>query len=266
MVAITNEGVEQMMETVFNCSVNLHPLIIETMRARPTTKVRTPAARDIITLRPDVFAQMTPYIRYPEIYEVEIRSTYKRLGDEVNIAMERVRSQLELVRLNGQQEESNLGTSLAQAGGLIAIAFLFHGFIQAFEPDEVLFQQDITKFWAYTQELGAQSDCFRPMGASYMPVCLITARSVIADLNVRTEIDEWLSDYQRDFSESRYIHRAEWLEKKLRVLRYKMEMKRQEQQILTPIAHEYIDHLASKLFYEEYELQQSTPASACTIL
>ena len=79
------------------------------------------------------------------------------------------------------------------------------------------------------------------------------------------EIEESLEDYQHDFSESKYLHRAEWLERKMRVLRFKVEAKKRQEQPPT-LAHFDNEKSAARLANEDLELQQTQPGQACTIL
>lgn len=107
-------------------------------------------------------------------------------------------------------------------GILLALASTLNGILRAFDPDDMTMVEESASFSIDIMTVAAHASQYRPLGASYVPLCLIAAWAVTEDPPKQAEVEKMLAEYQRDFVEARWMHCAIWLKNRFESLRRKV--------------------------------------------
>ncbi len=107
-------------------------------------------------------------------------------------------------------------------GILLALASTLNGILRAFEPDDMGLVGESTGFSTDIITLAAQASQHRPLGASYIPPCLVAAWAATADPSKQAEVEKMIAEYQTDFVQARWMDSAVWLKNRFERLRRKL--------------------------------------------
>lgn len=107
-------------------------------------------------------------------------------------------------------------------GILLALASTLNGILRAFDPDDMTLVEESVSFSNDIMTIAAHASQYRPLGASYIPLCLIAAWAAIVDPSKQAEVEKMLGEYQTDFVQARWMHGAIWLKNRFESLRRKV--------------------------------------------
>lgn len=89
---------------------------------------------------------------------------------------------------------------------LLSIAIVCNAILTALDPTDYSLVTDCARFCDDAIELADEVSCYRPLGASHVPLCLIGAYMAVADAQRQEALRELLVEYGKDFPS------ASWLE------------------------------------------------------
>ncbi|KAA8642880.1 uncharacterized protein ATNIH1004_009639 [Aspergillus tanneri] len=213
-------------ESTFNPNIQLEPWLGKL--AERIFSTRPQRMHPYPSLHLQNFANISTYVREPEFHVFEIESAYKtmlvdlpklrRLVDKTTgeiAAAEAVGSSpITLLRLLTRYQ--------AMYGMLLAFAIILNRMLREFDPDDVVILQNSGCLFDQLMSLAHEACRHRPIGASYMPLCLVAAWAASTDASQRVQAEAMIADYQSDFKEVRWLEMAVWLARKLDTLRLKL--------------------------------------------
>ncbi|THC92728.1 hypothetical protein EYZ11_007805 [Aspergillus tanneri] len=158
------------------------------------------------------FANISTYVREPEFHVFEIESAYKTMLVDLP----------KLRRLVDKTTGEIAAAEAAMYGMLLAFAIILNRMLREFDPDDVVILQNSGCLFDQLMSLAHEACRHRPIGASYMPLCLVAAWAASTDASQRVQAEAMIADYQSDFKEVRWLEMAVWLARKLDTLRLKL--------------------------------------------
>lgn len=180
-------------------------------------------------------AKIPEYLRNPEGNIVEMKASYEQMREEVQILRQRLKETTEAVAAYLVSYAS--GASSVPLGFItlhcryqgahcvmLSLAMLLNTILLAFDPFDAVLLSESAALFDETMILARDANAYRPLGSSYMPLCLIVARASTDDLMKRMEAETILMDYQTDFIQAKWLDIADWLELRLRAIRFKQLM------------------------------------------
>lgn len=118
-------------------------------------------------------------------------------------------------------DESRCHMHAAYGLGL-GLSLMFNGVLRAYHPNDPSLLADVMVFINSSFLLAEHGLRFRPLGSSWMSICLIPAWSVAPDLAQRAIIDQYIVQYEVDPFELGWVERAYWFQKRLDALQWKV--------------------------------------------
>lgn len=103
-------------------------------------------------------------------------------------------------------------------GILLTLMLILNGILQAFNPEDATLIAEAVILGEDTLSLGQELQKYRPLGASYIPLCLAIAWAAVNDPIQRAKMKIMMEDYQSDFTQTRWMDMAIWWEKKLELM------------------------------------------------
>jgi hypothetical protein len=174
-------------------------------------------------------AKVPDFVRDPELHLFEIQSAYQQMRVEAPKMRQRL-AQLTEPSSSDAIQPLSLPTPItglliryrAAYGILPTLASTFNGILRAFDPDDVDLVKESASYSNDIMTLAADMSQYRPLGASYIPLCLIAAWAATEDPSKQAEVEKMLAEYQADFVEARWMQCAIWLKNKFEILRHKV--------------------------------------------
>ena len=96
-------------------------------------------------------------------------------------------------------------------GLLLTLAITFNAVLRAFSPSDRSLIEESEYFCDEVSELVKQASQYRPLGSSYMPLCIATAWAVTENTPKRNRLEETLLEYQSDFAVASWLDIAMYL-------------------------------------------------------
>lgn len=225
----------QIIEAVFDPTVKLHHWYRENLTAHhgfgKPRKVEETEPQGIATCErppPDGLAQNSITIesmaRIPELIHaprtnfLEIQALYLRACLDTE---EVVKRQLVLTEMvSAGKQGSSTPKSVDQAGKLIllcqvarsmllSIAIVCNAILAALDPSDLSLSTDCARFCDDAIALAHEVSCYRPLGASHVPLCLIGAYMAVADAERQQALHGLLLEYGSDFPSANWLDLAE---------------------------------------------------------
>ena len=94
---------------------------------------------------------------------------------------------------------------------LSTLAVLLNGLLRAFDPWNASLMSESVFLCDEITAQAERASCYRPVGAGYIPLCLVVAWAASDNLVQLARIEAILSEYQSDFAEVPWMSRAIWL-------------------------------------------------------
>jgi hypothetical protein len=99
----------------------------------------------------------------------------------------------------------------AAYGLVLTLATILNSILRAFDPCGISLAEDSASFVHEIITLAYRASQFRPLGASYIPLCLMTGWAATDDISKKADIEKHLAEYQTDLAEARWLEGAIWL-------------------------------------------------------
>lgn len=223
---------DQIIEAVFDPTVKLHPWYRENLTAhhgfakpRKTEPTRLESvatcerppydglAQNTITI--ESMARIPELINAPRTHFFEIQNLYLRACLDTEEVVKRQAMLTELV--SAGKNDSTPPATIASAkkmlplcqiarSMLLSIAIVCNAILTALDPTDYSLVTDCVRFCDDAIELAEEVSCYRPLGASHVPLCLIGAYMAVNDAERQEALRELLVEYGKDFPS------ASWLE------------------------------------------------------
>jgi hypothetical protein len=180
----------------------------------------------IETLKISNLARISVMFQNPRLHTPDIRSTYEqlrvetpKLGRRISITDERTVSN-ENRPLSLPMKVVRLHAALRGSYGMIlTLAVTFNAILRALNPNDILLVDDSEMFSNEITTLAEYESQYRPIGASYIPLCLVAAWAAMSDARVLAKIEKIVEEYQPDFPQHNWMEMARALKRKIECLR-----------------------------------------------
>lgn len=96
-------------------------------------------------------------------------------------------------------------------GFILTLATILNSILRAFDPCGISLAEDSASFVHEIITLAERASQFRPLGASYIPLCLMTGWAATNDISKKADIEKLLAEYQTDLAGARWLESAIWL-------------------------------------------------------
>lgn len=214
----------QILEAIFNPRIRLSPWFSK-LKAR----AYGPAASIASTARNYISLELKSLVHIPDL----IREPFEH-KDEIVIAYERMRLEIPLLKRGlgvadalASESQTDATTKIriqyqVSYGLLLGCALMFNGYLRAFGADDGSMVEESDMMANEAIKLAHAASQYRPLGASFIPLCLIPAWAASDDVAIQRRVIEALEIYQDDFSpltgRSWYIM-AYWLRGEMDLIR-----------------------------------------------
>jgi hypothetical protein len=94
---------------------------------------------------------------------------------------------------------------------VLTLATILNSILRAFDPCGISLAEDSASFVHEIITLAYRASQFRPLGASYIPLCLMTGWAATNDISKQADIEKLLTEYQTDLAGARWLEGAIWL-------------------------------------------------------
>lgn len=152
------------------------------------------------------FAMFPEYTHNPHLHLSEITATYTVLQNDARRMHEFLDHDLFLSLSRIHQSRYRAAYTV-----VATLALLLNTLLRSFDPTETALVQESTFFCQQVVECADAASCDRPLGASYVPLCLIVALAAASDASDVARIEAMLTDYQSDFKTLGWRNCAAWL-------------------------------------------------------
>ena len=180
-----------------------------------------------LTLRS--LAKIPAFVRHPELHLVELKLAYQRMQADLEKLCLRMTKATGLTSSGFIRTPSLPSTTMrlythyqAAYGLLLALAMIYNGMLRAFDPYDIPLIQESESFSNEIITLAEHVSPYRPLGASYIPLCLVAAWAATDDTSRRAHVEKILAEYQTDFTQMKWMEGAIWLKTKFESQRLKL--------------------------------------------
>lgn len=193
---------DQVLEAIFNPRIRLGSWFLRFKdRAFGPPAPITHDARNMMSLELKSLARIPDLIRDPAKYIDDIFTSYQRMRVEIPL----LKGSLELTdALVSQSPTSGFIKTRIQYqvsfGLLMACALIFNGYLRAFGADDGNMVEEADNMANDVIKLAHDASQYRPLGASFAPLCLIPAWTATDNIKIQQRVVEALRVYQDDFS------------------------------------------------------------------
>lgn len=152
-------------------------------------------------------------VRHPTLYLSEVQWRYPRLRADCQTVRIRLAKMTELVSSSKVDPATmKIYVHGQTAYGLaLAMATILNGILRAFDPCGTSLDEDSANFVHEIIALAERASPFRPLAASYIPLCLTTAWAATDDISRKGDIEKYLAEYRSDLADARWLESAIWL-------------------------------------------------------
>jgi hypothetical protein len=175
-------------------------------------------------------------IKNPRLHSLEIIFAYERIRVETPMLGRRVAKMSEQTIHDVNQHRSvplhviKLHAALREGyGSLLTLAMPFNAMLRALNPCDILLAKESEIFLEEIITLAEYESQNRPIGASYIPLCLVAAWAAVNDALMLAKIEKIIDEYQSDFPQHRWMEMAHALRKKIESLHYSSSTHQLEQ-------------------------------------
>jgi hypothetical protein len=192
----------QILEAIFNPRIRLSSWFLRLKdRAFGPPAPITHSARKMMSLQLQSLARLPDLIREPVKHIDDILTSYERIRIEIPL----LKAGLELTDalVSKSPTIESIKTRIqyqASFGLLIACALIFNAYLRAFDLDDGDMVEEADNMANDAIKLAHDASQYRPLGASFAPLCLIPAWMATDDIQIQQRVVETLRVYQDDFS------------------------------------------------------------------
>ena len=205
----------QILESIMNPKIQLNPWLdklIEIIASQRAAQGQSETVgRGIPMIR--LLARIPGFIQHPQLHLSEVKWRYPRLKADCHTVRTGLAKMTELIA-SPQADLSTVKTyaHCQTAYGLaLSMATILNSILHAFDPCDISFAEDSVTFVHEIITLAERASQFRPLAASYIPVCLATGWAATDDPSRKAKIESYLVEYQTDLADARWFEGAIWL-------------------------------------------------------
>ena len=205
----------QIFESIVNPNIQLNPWFDKLMDAvgseKPVKGHGESGGEGISMIRS--LARIPDFVRHPELHLSEVKSSYPRLRADCQKVQLRLAKTTELISSGIVDLPTMKVYAHCQAayGLALSLATVLNSILRAFDPCDVSLAEDCASFIHEIITLAERASQFRPLAASYIPLCLTTGWAATDDIFKKADIEKHLAEYQTDLAEARWLEGAIWL-------------------------------------------------------
>ena len=189
------------------------------------------------TLSLSNLAKMPDFIRHPEKHLFDMQLTY----EQKRLDIARMRDRLpDVSELPSAQEIGKFAPPVSPRTLiylyytayvlLLTLALIINGLLRALDPLDITLIEDAIVFSDEVTVIAEHMSQYRPLGAGFIPMCLMAAWSSTSDPRKSAKLQEMIQDYSTDFAGARWMEGALWLKDRFNLLRFKTMATKLEQQ------------------------------------
>jgi hypothetical protein len=192
----------QILEAIFNPRIRLSSWFSRLKeRAFGPPAPITHSARKFTSLQMQSLARIPDLLREPAKHIDDILTSYQRIRIEIPL----LKGSLELADalVSGSPTNKSTKTRIhyqALVGLLLASALIFNAYLRAFGADDGNMVEEADNMANDAIKLAHDASQYRPLGASFAPLCLIPAWTATDNIEIQQRVIEALMIYQDDFS------------------------------------------------------------------
>lgn len=192
----------QILEAIFNPRIRLSSWFLRLKeRAFGPPAPITHSARKFTSLQMQSLARIPDLLREPAKHIDDILTSYQRIRIEIPL----LKGSLELADalVSGSPTNESIKTRIhyqALVGLLLASALIFNAYLRAFGADDGNMIEEADNMANDAIKLAHDASQYRPLGASFAPLCLIPAWTATDNIEIQQRVIEALRIYQDDFS------------------------------------------------------------------
>ncbi|KAL9474038.1 hypothetical protein ACSS6W_008418 [Trichoderma asperelloides] len=190
------------LEAIFNPRIRLGSWFLRFKdRAFGPPAPITHGAQKMMSLELKSLARIPDLIREPAKYIDDISNSYQRM----RIEMPLLKASLHLADALASKSPTSgsIKTRIqyqVSFGLLVGCALIFNGYLRAFGADDGNMVEEADNMANDAIKLAHDASQYRPLGASFVPLCLIPAWTATDDIGIQQRVVEALMVYQDDFS------------------------------------------------------------------
>ncbi|KAL7946766.1 hypothetical protein V8C42DRAFT_318742 [Trichoderma barbatum] len=211
-------------EAIFNPKIRLSPWFSKLRRRAfgPTAPLSS-SAKNMLSLELRNLVHLPDLIRDPAMHKYDIAIAYDRMRVEIPL----LKGGLELADALASETPTSATAKIriqyqVSLGLLMGCALVFNGYLRAFGEDDGNMIEEANAMANDAIKLAHDASPYRPLGASFIPLCLIPGWAASDDVEIQQRVIEALEIYQDDFSpltgRSWYIM-AYWLRGEMDLIR-----------------------------------------------
>ncbi|KAH6603563.1 hypothetical protein Trco_008338 [Trichoderma cornu-damae] len=212
------------LEAIFNPRIRLSPWFSQfKSRAFGPPAPITHNARNVMSLELRNLAHIPDLIREPVKHMDDISVSYQRMRVEIPL-LKRALGHADAVASETRSDATTKFRIQHQVsfGLLLGCALIFNGYLRAFGADDGHMVREANTMADDAVRLAHDAVQYRPLGASFIPLCLIPGWAATDDVEIQQRVIRALEIYQYDFSpltgRSWYIM-AYWLRGEMDLIR-----------------------------------------------
>jgi hypothetical protein len=202
------------LESIVNPKIQLNPWLpklIETLGSRRAVQGDGESG----VKRIQSLARIPDFVRHPALHLYEIRLSYSKLRADWQTMRIRLLKMTELVSSSSKVDAPTMKVyahSQTGYGFVLALATILNSILRAFDPpDGTSLAEDSASIVHEIITLAERASPFRPLTASYIPICLTTAWAATDDISKRVELEKRLAEHQSDLADAQWLEGAVWL-------------------------------------------------------
>ncbi|CAI7594455.1 unnamed protein product [Penicillium discolor] len=157
-------------------------------------------------------AMFPKFVQNPEPHLAEIAKTYMQLRLDAQQIKQHLDQCAEAALGSFSSSEVARHCRIQAAYAIIStLAVLLNSLLRVFDPWNASLESEAVFLCEEITIQAELASCYRPIGAGYIPLCLVVAWAASDNLVQLARIEAILSEYQSDFADVPWMSRAIWL-------------------------------------------------------
>ncbi|KAJ5373710.1 hypothetical protein N7517_005716 [Penicillium concentricum] len=157
-------------------------------------------------------AMFPKFVQNPEPHLAEIAKTYMQLRLDAHQIRQHLDQCREFTLVSFSSSEVARHSRIQAAYAILStLAVLLNSILRVFDPWNASLVSEAVFFCNEITIQAKLASCYRPVGAGYIPLCLVVAWAASDNPVQLARIEAILSEYQSDFADVPWMSRAVWL-------------------------------------------------------
>ncbi|KAJ5150408.1 uncharacterized protein N7500_010597 [Penicillium coprophilum] len=157
-------------------------------------------------------AMFPEFVLNPDLHLAEIAKRYMQLRLDANQVKQYLDQSAEFTLVSFSSSEVARHSRIQAAYAMLCtLAVLLNSLLRVFDPWNASLMSEAAFLCDEITIQAELASCYRPVGAGYIPLCLVVAWAASDNPIQLTRIEGILSEYQSDFADVPWMSRAVWL-------------------------------------------------------